>query len=92
MDENKQDLLKKLVKPFGTSCQFESGGNEAFCLSERKRIQRERAEMEGEGCFAALVWRRGLYSSKGKSSNEGRKFYVVCLPSLAIRWCYLQCL
>lgn len=49
MDENKQDLLKKLVKPFGSSCQFESGGNEAFYLSERKRIQRERAEMEGEG-------------------------------------------
>lgn len=39
-----------------------------------------------------VVWRRGLYSSKGKSSNEGRKFYVACLPSLAIRWCYLQCL
>lgn len=30
MDENKQDLPKKLVEPFGSSCQFESAGNECF--------------------------------------------------------------
>ncbi|GLD52598.1 autism susceptibility gene 2 protein, partial [Lates japonicus] len=46
MDENKQDLPKKLVEPFGSSCQFESTGNEAFSLSEkRKEGVRER---EGE--------------------------------------------
>lgn len=44
MDKNKQDLPKKLVEPFGLSCQFESGGSEAFFLSERKRIQRERGQ------------------------------------------------
>lgn len=42
MDENKQDLPKKLVEPFGLSCQFESAGIEAFSLSERRSIQRER--------------------------------------------------
>lgn len=48
MDENKQDLPKKLVEPFGSSCQFESAGNEAFSLSERMKggfRERERAEM-----------------------------------------------
>lgn len=49
MDENKQDLPKKLVEPFGSSCQFESAGNEAFSSSETRRVQRERAEMEVEG-------------------------------------------
>lgn len=78
MDKNKQDLPKKLVAPFGSSCQFESGGGEASFSSERKRIQKERAEMQGAGGFVlVVVWRRGHYSSKGKSSNEGRKFYVV---------------
>lgn len=53
MDENKQDLPKKLVEPFGSSCQFESAGNKAFSLSERRRIQREgeRAELEVEGAW-----------------------------------------
>lgn len=37
MDENKQDLPKKLVEPFGSSCQFESAGKEAFSLSERRK-------------------------------------------------------
>lgn len=37
MDENKQDLPKKLVEPFGSSCQFESAGNEAFSLSEKRK-------------------------------------------------------
>lgn len=37
MDENKQDLPKKLVEPFGSSCQFESAGNGALSLSERKK-------------------------------------------------------
>lgn len=51
MDENKQDLPKKLFWPFGWSCQFESAGDEAFSLSvkEEGRSQRERAEMEVEG-------------------------------------------
>lgn len=52
MDENKQDLPKKLVEPFGSSCQFESAGNKAFSLSGKKKEgvkERERAEMEMEG-------------------------------------------
>lgn len=44
----------------------------------------------GGGGLVVMMWRRGHCAGKGKSSNEGRKFYVVWLPSLAIRWCYLQ--
>lgn len=87
MDENKQDLPKKLVEPFGSSCQFESAGNEAFSLSEKRKDgarERERRNV--------VVWGRGHCASKEKSGNEGRKFYVVWLPSLAVRWCYLQLL
>lgn len=53
MDENKQDLPKKHVEPFGSSCQFESAGNEAFSLSERRK-----GESQGEGrngCGGDLV-------------------------------------
>lgn len=51
MDENKQDLPKKLVEPFGSSCQFESRLNEAIFSSERKSVERERAEMRGNGAL-----------------------------------------
>lgn len=53
MDENKQDLPKKLVEPFGSSCQFESAGNEAFSLSERRRGQRRRWRGLGGGSVGA---------------------------------------
>lgn len=79
MDENKQDLPKKLVEPFGSSCQFESAGAEAFSLSGRRWIQRERerADTEVEGASVVVLWGWEHYSSPGKSSNEGRKFCIV---------------
>lgn len=44
-------------------------------LSERKSFQRE-GRNAGLGGFVVVVRRRGHYSRKGKSSNEGRKSYV----------------
>lgn len=76
MVENKRDLPKKLVEPFGSSCQFESEGTRPSFLSERKSIQREGRNAGLGGAFVVVVRRRGHYSRKGKSSNEGRKSYV----------------
>lgn len=84
MDENKQDLPKKLVEPFGSSCQFESAGNKAFSLSERRKEGvRERQSRSRGGGALMVMWGRGHCASKEKSSNEGRKFRVVWLPFLA---------
>lgn len=77
MDENKQDLPKKLVEPFGSSCQFESAGNEAFSLSERRKQgvrERERESRNEGGGGLVVVWGRGHCAGKEKSSIEGRKF------------------
>ena len=87
MDENKQDLPKKLVEPFGSSCQFNSAGSDAFSLSERRREgfrQGDRAEIEVELAWRWWCGRREHCASRGKSSNEGRKFHVAWLPSPAI--------
>lgn len=96
MDENKQDLPKKLVEPFGSSCQFESAGNEAFSLSERRK-----GGVGGRG----QRWRwRGLGGSSGGGGGVGslalckqRKVQLRGQEVLrglallaAIRWCYLQ--
>lgn len=51
------------------------GGNEGVFLSERKSIQRE-GRNAGLGGFVVVVWRRGHYSRKRKSSNEGTNSYV----------------
>lgn len=65
MDENKQDLPKKLVEPFGSSCQFESAGNEALSLSERKKegIRETEGEREGKNGggvgVEVVVWEAG---------------------------------
>ncbi|CAB1444757.1 unnamed protein product [Pleuronectes platessa] len=85
MDENKQDLPKKLAEPFGSSCQFESAGNKAFSLYEKRKEgdgEREgRSGDEGGGCLLVVVaWGQGHCASQAKSSNKGRKFHVVLLP------------
>lgn len=51
MDENKQDLPKKLVEPFGWSCQFESAGDEAFSLSVKEE---GRSGLEGAWCCGVV--------------------------------------
>lgn len=65
MVENKRDLPKKLVEPFGSSCQFESEGTRPSFLSERKSIQRE-------GRNAGLVW--GGEGFCGGSAEAGALF------------------
>lgn len=64
MDENKQDLPKKLWKPFGSSCQFESAGSEAFSSSERGRKESE----GGHGGGGGLVLRGRRYSVQAEES------------------------
>lgn len=46
MVENKQDLPKKLMKPSGSSCQFESEGMRASFYPKGKAFKK-RAEMRG---------------------------------------------
>lgn len=65
MVENKQDLPKELVEPFGSSCQFESEGIRVSFLSERKSIQAE-GRNAGLGGFVVLVWEAGALFKKRK--------------------------
>lgn len=55
MVENKRDLPKKLVEPFGSSCQFESEGTRPSFYPKGKAF-RERAEMQGWGWVGGLLW------------------------------------
>lgn len=68
MVENKRDLPKKLVEPFGSSCQFESEGTRPSFLSERKSIQREgrNAGLGGWGGFCGGSAEAGALFKKRK--------------------------
>ena len=73
MDENKQDLPKKLSEPFDSSCQFESAGSEAFSSSERGRKESEGRNGGGGGLVVVVLW--GLrYSVQVQDSRGGKLF------------------
>lgn len=73
MDENKQDLPKKLWRPFGSSCQFESAGSEAFSSSERGRKESEGRNGGGGAWCCGVV---GIVCKQRKVQDSGgRKLF-----------------
>lgn len=80
MDENKQDLQKKLVQPFGLSCQFDSVGNEAFSLSERRRegfSRKKKGQRWRWSWGGGLLWERGgIVQAKESLASRAGSFVL----------------
>ncbi|KAK1892223.1 ATP-dependent 6-phosphofructokinase subunit beta [Dissostichus eleginoides] len=75
MDENKQDLPKKLSKPFGSSCQFESAGARPS-LHPNEEGRSQRAELEVEGAWWWCCGVVGIVCKQRKvQDSRGRKLF-----------------
>lgn len=83
MDENKQDLPKKLVEPFGLSCQFESAGNEAslHLKGGRRELEREKGQ-KWRWCWlgGGDVGGRGIVQAKESPVTRAGSFMLSGSP------------